>query len=574
MSDKKILFVALWLICICLLGGFLISYGSSWGLPSAERNAMYFSHPDQIDQALQNISPDMVENSLEKWPMRGQGIRAQFPRYLFNPIRSYHPDEYLFFKCLSNMKPKQFDFDPKNLAWPALPYYLTGAALEFSSRINWIKVTKDMAYYFHHPEEFAKFYLAGRMMCLLSAVVTFVLLFGAGNKFFGTQTGLLSALLCAVSAVFIIQAHFLSGYILAIMWMTGVLWVLGHVVETGGRKVYLWAGIFIGLATGSRYMGIIMVLPLIVTFLVRKNWKAEIPYLLGSLCVAFLAFFIAAPFSVLHLRELYASYQHISGVMELKTSVFDQGAYRFFVRPWMFFWTGVGPALTVFIIMGIGMSLKNITPKKMILWAWILPFYFLMSLSPTQLSLYYIFLLVPVLVLASVGFNQAVLASKGFVKTTLFLILSLTVVFSLMYAGMYVHLLAKPDPRTEAGDWIQKEIPIETSIGVNTIPWQFYTPPLSFEQNIQVIKFDELSDLSLNERPDFCVISSSEAEIKLKLNSESLHTLMQDNQYQLKKVFARYPTIFGKKIVMKEIFRPLNWYIMPEVRIYQKVPTN
>lgn len=112
------------LLLICLLGGYLISYGFSWGLPSVERNAIYFSHPDQIDQELQNISQDMVENSLENWPVRGQGIRSQFPRYLFNPIRSYHPDEYLFFKCLSNMNPKKLDLDPKYLSWPAFPFYL------------------------------------------------------------------------------------------------------------------------------------------------------------------------------------------------------------------------------------------------------------------------------------------------------------------------------------------------------------------------------------------------------------------------------------------------------------------
>ena len=49
----------------------------------------------------------------------------------------------------------------------------------------------------------------------------------------------------------------------------------------------------------------------------------------------------------------------------------------------------------------------------------------------------------------------------------------------------WANLYAGPDTRTQAGEWIAKNIPAGATIGLMDVPWQFDTPPLD-EKRYQI----------------------------------------------------------------------------------------
>ena len=93
--------------------------GIHWGLPSQARNRLYFS--DGVARVPDLKAAD-VEKSWQDYPdfVRGAVRKGKLPRSVFNPIRSYHPDEYVILKSLAAMDPKRLKLFPGFFGWPAL----------------------------------------------------------------------------------------------------------------------------------------------------------------------------------------------------------------------------------------------------------------------------------------------------------------------------------------------------------------------------------------------------------------------------------------------------------------------
>ena len=92
----------------------LVLWGLGWGIPSQRRARLEGASAARV----RNLAPEAVQESWRIWGSRGRrddAVADLFPRDLFNPVRSYHPDEYQVFKSLSNMRPRKLDFDPWEL---------------------------------------------------------------------------------------------------------------------------------------------------------------------------------------------------------------------------------------------------------------------------------------------------------------------------------------------------------------------------------------------------------------------------------------------------------------------------
>ncbi|MDD3725947.1 MAG: hypothetical protein PHI44_01945, partial [Candidatus Ratteibacteria bacterium] len=81
MKDRYII-----LLLILISIGVSIS-GLQWGLPSSKLNRLYFTKVDNLQKIVAEID------------------KPGSPRSLYNPIRSYHPDEYFIIKCLQEISP-------------------------------------------------------------------------------------------------------------------------------------------------------------------------------------------------------------------------------------------------------------------------------------------------------------------------------------------------------------------------------------------------------------------------------------------------------------------------------------
>jgi len=98
---------------VLAIGAFcgLVVWGLAWGVPGDKRSEL-----EGTTEAAKNLDAELLRRSWQTWGSRGRRspLAESFPRHLFNPLRSYHPDEYQVFKSLATMSPGRLDFDPKN----------------------------------------------------------------------------------------------------------------------------------------------------------------------------------------------------------------------------------------------------------------------------------------------------------------------------------------------------------------------------------------------------------------------------------------------------------------------------
>jgi len=153
--------------------------------------------------------------------------------------------------------------------------------------------------------EFRHITAAGRALTAILDVASVGLLFLIGRWLYSPAVGLLAAALLSITVLHIQLARFFTVdpfltffILLALVFMVLALRQSKTNVQT---LLLLLAGLIMGLAVGSKFSAILLILPLAVTVLVLPNWKQErrIGLLIAAVLIAFLAFFITNPFAIL-----------------------------------------------------------------------------------------------------------------------------------------------------------------------------------------------------------------------------------------------------------------------------------
>ncbi|MCD6407714.1 hypothetical protein J7L87_01525, partial [bacterium] len=153
------------LLIIEFVFAFLVLTGIKWGLPSKKIKRMYFSDARELNQILEKVKKINIRKTWEISKKR----REKLPRSYFNLIRTFHPDEEIIIKSLSNMNPEKFDFNPHYFVYPAFFIYIVGGVLFLLHLFEVVKLIPDITFYFLNPDEMAKLYLTGRFITLISA---------------------------------------------------------------------------------------------------------------------------------------------------------------------------------------------------------------------------------------------------------------------------------------------------------------------------------------------------------------------------------------------------------------------
>jgi len=145
--------------------------GIRWGLPSQGLNSLYFSDKAAIEKRVEAIKAYPVKEVykgigpyLAEHP---EEAKRKLPRSWYNPIRSYHPDEYFVIKSIAGMNPKNFNFNPHQYAVGGAYLYLVAGLLFLFSKIGLVFLGSNLGFYFLHPGEIAKFYIVGRAITAL-----------------------------------------------------------------------------------------------------------------------------------------------------------------------------------------------------------------------------------------------------------------------------------------------------------------------------------------------------------------------------------------------------------------------
>lgn len=135
---------------------------------------------------------------------------------------------------------------------------------------------------------FDDFFLAGRFISVLFALVTLFVFYSICQKFFDRRVSLIVVLLFGLSPLVMIYSHrILTEIPFTFFSLTALLFTLEY--AKGGRLRFLFLSLlFVTLATFTRIVGVTLLLSILLYFLFKRDYIRAVPYLI--ILLLFLAF--------------------------------------------------------------------------------------------------------------------------------------------------------------------------------------------------------------------------------------------------------------------------------------------
>lgn len=510
---------------------------------------------------------------------------------------SYHPDETVtLFPAL------KVDFfsgrlNPGFYNYGSLFIYLTNLAIVTGSLFGLIDLPhRDI---FSAIDEFAKLYLAGRTMAVVLAIGTVYLVYVLGRRAYGRAIGLVAALFMAILPIHVMHSHYLAVDVPATFFVTAALVFAVHI--PGGHKLryYLLAGLFAGLAAGTKYnTGLVILSPIVahLSTAEEKPFRRILdPKLLAVLASGAVGFFIGTPGVLLYQSEFARDF-----IYELRHAATGHGLV-FADTPVGFVYhishsllPGVG--LPLLILAGIGLlyALVIRRPVDLTLLAFLLAYYFVIGIAQVKFARYTIPVLPVLTILAARAvcrLYERLVAGELIVhlaRYALTLILIAIVVYTLAYSIVVDLTFARTDTRDAAVTWVRRNVPVGMSIGLPTCPW-FYTPPLDpffglpdpSDRKDRVSEFTDYV-LVLGERdwsagllstvqPDYVMMSEFEYYDVLRVKDPNALAYFDvlDRYYVLEREFNSLLTRYSGLFALSPIPHDMS-YASPTIRIYSR----
>ncbi|MFP4057751.1 MAG: glycosyltransferase family 39 protein [Candidatus Brocadiia bacterium] len=499
----------------------LVLWGIEWGVPSRERAAL-----EGVAEEARHLPPELKE---EPWRHKGSRGRESelaegFHRHLFNPLRSYHPDEYQVFKSLSSMRPRRLDFDPGNYIYPSLHTYLVGGALGACSLVGAVRLEPDLEYYFDHPDALGRLYLVGRAVSLLAALAALGLVWRVGERM-QRGTGLLAMALLAVMPALMVHSHNLTRDTCTAVAAVVLFACCRRLAATGKGKWYDYAGGAAGLCAAFQYFAVVLwaLVPVAAGLRLWRRGGSGRRAAVGVGCSAAVmvaVFFLTSPYHFVNGEQFLADFRsetaHVGqeGVVGRLAS-FAWATHMVRMLPAMATWP-----LAAVVGLGVLVALVRRRAGDWLLLAWLGLWAGVVGFDGRSYSRYYVGLLPCLALLGGGGLawlggavGRAVRprgVRAGLAAAALAGVLVPAAAMSWGWARLY----SRENVRTVAGQWIHGNVPPGATVGVTRWPWQFELPPLDSERYRLVVLAESRPQaprdaaLLMQLRPDYFVTSS------------------------------------------------------------------
>lgn len=288
--------------CLLIFAAGVFLPGLNWGLPSGEADRyLFFSRPGGSWSGREILA---LAGATED-PDRGADVASHPSAGRRNPVvvngtdedrarivrryrlMSYQPDEWNTLKALSEMKPGQGNLDPKLYQYGGLWVYPVGAMLKAASKLGFIDLRADVAWYLDHPQEFGRFYIVARLWSVTWALVGVVAMYALVRRIVGGRFFPAIASLCFMFMPVVVNlAHeakpHLAGAVLTILAVLAA----SQYVQRGSRAAWMTAGALCGAALGMvlSTLPVFLVLPAMV--LLRRSPTRLSARRKSAVCVA------------------------------------------------------------------------------------------------------------------------------------------------------------------------------------------------------------------------------------------------------------------------------------------------
>ncbi|GMR11952.1 MAG: hypothetical protein BMS9Abin29_0138 [Gemmatimonadota bacterium] len=177
------------------------------------------------------------------------------------PLMEAGPDEVQ----IANRSLRFFtgDLNPHFFQYPTLYLYLVAAAYGASAVFQSLLGADLGGLLLSTAVHPIPVVFSARVISALAGTATPVVVYLAAERLSGRRAGLVAALFMAVSVVHVRDSHFgRSDALLTLFIALAGLFVL-RAHDRGTKRDYIWTGVFAGLATSTKYVGVVFVAPVV-----------------------------------------------------------------------------------------------------------------------------------------------------------------------------------------------------------------------------------------------------------------------------------------------------------------------
>ena len=200
------------------------------------------------------------------------------------------------------------DFHPRFFDYPALYIY----AQFVVSVVRFIAGALAGTWTSLADASTSEFYVWGRALTATLGVATVLLVFQIGMRW-GARHALLAAGLMAVQPQHVRESHYVLTDVPLTFFVTLTLLLSLRGAERPTMPAFIWAGAAAGLATATKYNGVlVLVIPLLACAMTPAV-RARLPVALTILGSALAAFVLAAPYTLLDLPAFLNTFARPSG---------------------------------------------------------------------------------------------------------------------------------------------------------------------------------------------------------------------------------------------------------------------
>lgn len=316
------------------------------------------------------------------------------------------------------------------------------------------------------------FYCMGRIIIgVIPSLVNIYLTYRLTLSFFTKKAALYAGISMTVMFLNVLNAHYLYTDNLTVLFILLAYNAIAGLLKKPGVKEYILAGIFIGMATATKYNAALTVIPLFLahSMACRRNAKNIIfdKNLFIFLTVLCAAFFICNPFAALDWRFFLLSitsrirHGYVGAAHHLRYSMFE----------------GLGMWFTLLGIAGLLVALRTKLKEAIILLSFPLVFYLHLVLA-SQPFPRYVLVLVPFICIGA-GFllfeYWDARMRQPAVKIIILVSACVVLIPSIHKSFKADMLFSGTDTRMEAKEWIEENIPSSATIALGRA---FFSPSL------------------------------------------------------------------------------------------------
>jgi YVTN family beta-propeller protein len=218
---------------------------------------------------------------------------------------SFHPDEDNFLWNLTRVRPEKFDFAVNDFHWGTLQYHLITLALLLAQGLEVVSSPWRDSFLGFHPVEYARVFVTGRAVSAILGACSVFVAFGIGKRLYGSEAGLVSALVLALMPLHVVKSHDLTADTTMVFFLLLVFWRLLISFEHPSAQNQLIAGLASGLAVAAKYSAVFLLPAVVFGHCSRLggSWTKKSWFYAGIV----LGFLLGEPYALVHFRQFWES---------------------------------------------------------------------------------------------------------------------------------------------------------------------------------------------------------------------------------------------------------------------------